>query len=295
MDIQNSKILVTGATGFVGSRLAQKLLDSGADITILARKKQENSPFKVIVGDLSNPNLHFEQDFDVVYHLASRTPLEKNKKILYSVNYEGTRNLFSAVSSAKLFVYVSGLATFDPAYHTIIEETPKKHDTEFVKIRIEAQKFLEENCKKAGMDLIVTHLGDIVYGNGGFFKLMISDRLKKGTFRIPGDGRYIKNFIHVDDVAGALTAVIQKGENGTYLLTDSMPTPFREFVNFVADGLGVKRPGTIPAILAKLVLSSDAINLLMRSTTASNQKIRQIYDFKFPSYKEGLTDLIPTL
>jgi nucleoside-diphosphate-sugar epimerase len=295
MHLQNSKILVTGATGFVGSRLAQKLLDSGADITILARKKQENSPFKVIIGDLSNPNLHFEQDFDVVCHLASRTPLEKNKKILYSVNYEGTRNLFSAVSGAKLFVYVSGLATFDPAYNMITEETPKKHDTEFVKIRIEAQKFLEERCKKAGMDLIVTHLGDIVYGDGGFFKLMISDRLKKGTFRIPGDGNYIKNFIHVEDVAGALTAVIQKGENGTYLLTDSMPIPFREFVNFVADGLGVKRPGTVPAILAKLILGSDAINLLMRSTTASNQKIRQIYDFKFPSYKEGLTDLISTL
>ena len=295
MQLENTKILVTGATGFVGSRLARKLLDSGADITILARKKQENSPYKVVIDDLSNPNLHFDQTFDVVCHLASRTPLEKNKQILRSVNYDGTRNLFSAVCGAKLFVYVSGLAIFDPAYDIITEETPKKYDTEFVKIRIKAQEFLEENCKKTGMGLVVAHLGDIVYGNGGFFKLMISDRLKKGTFRIPGNGNYVKNFIHVDDVAGALTAIIQNGKNETYLLTDSMPVPFREFVNFVADGLGVKRPKTVPAVLAKLVLGSDAINLLMRSTTASNQKIRQIYDFKFPSYREGLTDLIPTL
>jgi len=294
MNLENTRILVTGATGFVGSRLAQKLHDFGADITILARTKQ-NSSFKVIIDDLTNPNLHFDQTFDVVCHLASVTPLEKDKKILYTVNCDGVKNLFSAVSGAKLFVYISGLAVFDPEYHTLTEETPKKYDTEFVKMRIKAQEFLEENCKKSGMNLIVTYLGDIVYGNGGFFKSMIYDRIKKGTFRIPGNGEYIKNFIHVDDVAGGLAAIIQKGEHGPYLLTDSAPVSFRAFVNFLADNLGVKRPGIVPAALAKMLLGSDAINLLTRSTSASNQKIRQIYDFKFQSYKEGLSDLIPKL
>ncbi len=294
MNLQNTRILVTGGTGFIGSRLAQKLLDSGANVTILTRKIQ-NSPFKVIIGDLTNPNLQFDQKFDVVCHLASVTPLEKNKKILHSVNYDGVRNLFSAVSGAKLFVYISGLAVFDSACDLITEESLKKSDTEFVKIKIKAQEFLEENCKKSGMNLVVAHLGDIVYGNGGFFKSIVFDRIKNGTFRIPGDGKYIKNFIHVDDVTDALIAIMQKGENDTYILTDSVPVSFREFVNFLADNIGVKRPGTVPASLAKLVLGSDAINLLMRSTSASNQKIRQIYDFKFTSYKEGLNNLIPIL
>jgi len=293
MQLENAKILVTGATGFVGARLAQKLKEQNADVTILVRKKPENTPYKTIVGDLTDSNLHFDQSFDVVCHLASCTPLEKDKKILHAVNYEGTRNLYSAVLGAKLFVYVSGLAVFDHKYKTITEETPKIHDTEFVKIRIDAQKFLEENCKNKGMDLVVAHLADIVYGNGGFFKLMISDRLSKETFRIPGDGKYMKNFIHVDDAACAISAIIQKGDKGTYLLTDSTPVPFKEFVNYLADCMKVKRPKTVPAVLAKLVLSSDAINLLMRSTIASNKKIRQIYDFKFPSYKEGIVDLFP--
>jgi nucleoside-diphosphate-sugar epimerase len=112
MNLKDTRILVTGATGFIGSRLAQKLFDSGTNVTILARKNQENSPFKIIVNDLTNPNLQFEQKFDVVCHLASVTPLEKNKKIIQSVNYDGVRNLFSAVSGAKLFVYISGLAVF---------------------------------------------------------------------------------------------------------------------------------------------------------------------------------------
>ena len=295
MNLKNTRVLVTGATGFIGSRLAQKLLESGADVTILARKKQEKSPFKTIIDDLTHPNLHFKQKFDVVCHLASVTPLEKNKKIIQSVNYDGVKNLFSAVSGAKLFVYISGLAVFDPVYDKITETTPKKHDTEFVKVRIKAQEFLEENCSKSGMNLSVAYLGDIVYGNGGFFQSMIYDRIQKGTFRIPGNGKYVKNFIHVDDVIGALIAIIQKEETNSYILTDSTPVSFIEFINYISDNLGVKKPKTVPAALAKLVLGSDAINLLTRSVSASNRKISQIYDFKFPSYKEGLSNLLPKL
>ena len=295
MNLKDTRILVTGATGFIGSRLAQKLFDSGADVTILARKKQENLPFKIIVNDLTNPDLHFEQKFDVVCHLASVTPLEKNKKIIQSVNYDGVWNLFSAISGAKLFVYISGLAVFDPIYEKIIETTPKKYDTKFIKIRIEAQEFLEENCSKSGMNLSVAYLGDVVYGDGGFFKSMIIDRMQKGTFRIPGNGNYIKNFIHVDDVVGALIAIIQKAETDSYILTDSQPVSFIEFLNYLSDNLDVKKPKTVPAALAKLVLGSDAIKLLTRSASASNQKISQIYDFKFPTYKEGLSNLLPKL
>jgi len=295
MNLKNTRVLVTGATGFIGSRLAQKLLESGADVTILARKKQEKSPFKTIIDDLTHSDLHFKQKFDVVCHLASVTPLERNKKIIQSVNYDGVKNLFSAVSGAKLFVYISGLAVFDPIYDKITETTPKKYDTEFVKVRIKAQEFLEENCLKSGMNLSVAYLGDIVYGNGGFFQSMIYDRIQKGTFRIPGNGKYVKNFIHVDDVIGALIAIVQKEETNSYILTDSTPVSFIEFINYISDSLGAKKPKTVPAALAKLVLGSDAINLLTRSVSASNRKISQIYDFKFPSYKEGLNNLLPKL
>ncbi|PIY89336.1 MAG: nucleoside-diphosphate sugar epimerase, partial [Nitrosopumilales archaeon CG_4_10_14_0_8_um_filter_34_8] len=192
-------------------------------------------------------------------------------------------------------VYISGLAVFDPVYDKITETTPKKYDTEFVKVRIKAQEFLEENCSKSGMNLSVAYLGDIVYGNGGFFQSMIYDRIQKGTFRIPGNGKYVKNFIHVDDVIGALIAIIQKEETNSYILTDSTPVSFIEFINYISDNLGVKKPKTVPAALAKLVLGSDAINLLTRSVSASNRKISQIYDFKFQSYKEGLSDLLPKL
>ncbi|NJK78131.1 MAG: hypothetical protein HC944_04885 [Nanoarchaeota archaeon] len=78
-------------------------------------------------------------------------------------------------------------------------------------------------------------------------------------------------------------------------MTDSVPAPFMEFLNSISNHLGVKKPKTVPTALAKLVLGSDAIKLLTRSASASNQKISQIYDFKFPSYDEGLNDLFPKM
>jgi len=80
VNLKDTRILVTGATGFIGSRLTQKIHDSGTNVTILARRKQENLPFKIILDDLINSDLYFKQKFDVVCHLASATSLEKIKK-----------------------------------------------------------------------------------------------------------------------------------------------------------------------------------------------------------------------
>ena len=112
MHLENLDVLVTGATGFVGSRVAKTLYNAGANVTILTRQKID-CPYNVLVADLADKNLHFEKTFDVVCHLASHTPLEKNKKILYAVNYEGVKNLYNSLKGTKLFIYVSGLAVFE--------------------------------------------------------------------------------------------------------------------------------------------------------------------------------------
>ena len=70
---------------------------------------------------------------------------------------------------------------------------------------------------------------------------------------------------------------------------------FRDFVNFTADELGVKRPGNVPTFLAKVALGSDLVKLLTTSMKVSNEKISKIYSFKHPSYKEGIPKIISEL
>jgi len=93
------KILVTGASGFIGSRLATKLAEKGHSVIGLVNKnKIHNSTIETISTDITNDGFSLPNEkFDVVFHLAAVTPMEKNKKILKNVNFNGTVNLFNQI------------------------------------------------------------------------------------------------------------------------------------------------------------------------------------------------------
>ena len=292
-------VLVTGATGFIGSRLIQSLKEKNYNITSLVRPgKHTKIETDEVVGDLTDSNLEFgEKSFDCVFHLASHTPLEKNVKILEKVNLEGTKNLFKAIQDkTKSIIYISGLGVYgNPGNNPIDESNPYNPDTNFVKIRLEAQKFLEEKCKEKGINFAVVHFGD-VYGAEGWFYEMLIKRLQNKSFRLPGGGKYFKGFVNVDDAVGSTIAVYEnKGFGESYIVADSMPVTFKEFVNFTADQIDAKHPGNVPNFLAKAALGSDLIKLLTTSMKASNQKISKIYQFRYPSFKEGVPAVISQL
>ena len=292
-------VLVTGATGFIGSRLVESLVEKQYDVTSLIRKGKKPPPgSKSIIADLVDPNLDISiSNTDCVFHLASHTPLEKNKKITEKVNLGGTKNLFGQIKDqAKAVVYVSGLGVYGEQGEQIIDEkTPYNPTTDFVKIRLEAQKFLEENCKDLGIDFSVIHFAD-VYGPGGWFYQFLIKRLLKNTFRLPKNGKYFKGFVHLDDAVGSMLSILEsKCRNETFIVSDSAAATFREFVDFTAEQIGAKSPGSVPVFLAKAVLGGDLIKLLTTSMKVSNKKISQIYDFQFSSYREGIPHVISEL
>ena len=285
-------VFVTGGTGFIGSKLVDKLVNRGTSVTCLVRSGGISNPaVKTITGDLTYPDFILpDQEYDVVYHLAAAWPGEKDKKILKTVNYDGTVNLFSLIKDkAKFIVYISGLGVFgNPGENVVDENTPLKPQTEYAKIRLEAQEYLESGCKEHGIAFSVAFLGD-VYGNGGWFKNILVERLKKGSFRMPGSGEYYRSFVHVDDVASALESIAEKNAiNQSFVITDSTPVRFKDFVNIVCKELVLKYPGTIPTILAKAVMGSDFVNLLTTSIKTSNIKIVKLCDFVYKSYNEGI-------
>ncbi len=290
------KALVTGATGFIGSKLVTKLVDRGVSVTCLVRSGSISNPaVKTVYGDLTYPDFVLpDEKYDVVYHLAAVWPGEKDKKKARTVNYDGSVNLFTLIKEkAKFLVYVSGLGAFgDPGNDLVDENSPTQPHTDYAKTRLEAQKFLESGCKENKIEFSVAYLGD-VYGNGGWFKSILVDRLRNGSFKLPGGGEYYRSFIHVDDVASALVAIVEKNAiNQSFVITDSNPVIFKDFVNFVCDDLGVNHPGTVPAFLAKAVIGGDFVKLLTTSIKTTNKKIGTICDLVFPSYKEGVHSVV---
>ena len=292
-------VLVTGATGFIGSRLVEELINKGYDVTSLIRKRKEgNSKSNIIYGDLTDERIDFKDlKFDCVFHLASHTPLEKNKKVLEKVNLEGTKKLFQEIKSiTKSIIYISGLGVYGETGEAVIDESQNYNpNTNFVKIRLDAEKYLKDNSVEHKIDFAVVHFGD-VYGPDGWFYEMLVKRLKKNTFRMPKGGNYYKGFVHVEDAVGSIIAILEKQAFGeSFIIADSMPVSFKEFSNFTADQINAKHPGSVPVFLAKAVLGSDLIKLLTTSMKVSNKKILKIYDFKYPNYKDGIKQVTSEL
>ena len=291
-------VLVTGATGFIGSRLVEELINKGYEVTSLIRKgKEGNLKSKIVYGDLTEKIDFKNLEFDCIFHLASHTPLEKNKKILEKVNFDGTKKLFNEIKSkTKSIIYISGLGVYGETGEVVVDENQKYNpNTDFVKIRLDAEKYLKENSDKHKIDFAVVHFGD-VYGPDGWFYEMLIKRLKKNTFRMPKGGKYYKGFVHVDDAVGSMIAVLEnKRFNESFIVADSNPVTFKEFANFTADQINAKHPGSVPMFLAKAILGGDLIKLLTTSMKVSNKKISEIYEFKYSNYKEGIKQIISEL
>ena len=293
------KLLVTGASGFIGSRLVKKLTENGHSVFgLIHENKPENSQFNIIQADLSDSNLSIpDEKFDAIFHLAALTPMEKNKKKLKKVNYDATVNFFEKIKDkTKFFIYVSGLGAFgDPGNKIIDEGSPLNPNTDYTKIRLDAQQYLEKKCKENSIHFTVVYLGE-VYGNGGWFTSQIVSRLKKGSFRMPKGGEYYRCFVHVDDVVNGLITILEKKAfDQSFIITDSNPTLFKDFINYVCDKLEVKHPGGVPTFLAKSVMGGDFVKLLTTSIKTSNAKISKLYNLQYPSYKEGIDSFISNL
>ena len=292
-------VLVTGATGFIGSRLVETLINKGYDVTSLVRNgKEGNSKSRIIYGDLTEDKIDFKDSkFDCVFHLASHTPLEKNKKILEKVNLQGTKKLFEEIKDkTNSIIYISGLGVYGETGDKIIDEKQEYNpNTNFVKIRLDAEKYLKDSSSNNKIDFAVVHFGD-VYGSNGWFYEMLVKRLQNKTFKMPGGGDYYKGFVHVDDAVGSMIAVFEEKSFGeSFIVADSQPATFKEFSNFTADQIDAKHPGSVPTFLAKAVLGGDLIKLLTTSMKVSNEKISKIYKFKYSNYRDGITQVISEL
>ena len=235
----NSKILVTGGAGFIGSHLVAKLAQQGYNVRVLdnlstgklsniERLLKEGS-VDFIKGDIKDASTVKAAvcSVDVVYHLAAQisVPLSiLNPKLNHEVNVVGTSNLLSASKNAGVgrFVFVSSCAVYGEPIYLPIDET---HPTNPISPYAESKLISEQECiklsKKNEIEAAVVRLFN-VYGPrqglneySGVITKFIEKIKKKLPLTIFGDGQQTRDFVFVQDITNALLlASKSKDANG---------------------------------------------------------------------------------
>jgi nucleoside-diphosphate-sugar epimerase len=229
-----SRILITGATGFIGSHLAELLVNDGHDVTCLKRKtsslkwlKDLNVSFQE--GEVTKPESLREavRDKDMIFHLASLTKAV-NSADYYRVNAEGTRNLLKICleenPGIKRFVLVSSQAAAgpSPSEQPIDETWPPGPITDYGKSKLEAEKIAATFMDKIPITIVRP---PAVYGQREKDIHFYFSLINKGWLLLVGSKDQLVSIVFAPDLAlGMLKLAEEKKAAGeTYFIASPKP------------------------------------------------------------------------
>jgi len=255
-------VLITGATGFVGSHVAEALARRGDTVRALARPGAETGfleqlGVQILPGDLADPQSlkTAMAGVDVVVHCAAKVGDWGHVDEFRKVNVEGLRALLDATLGKPLhrFVHVSTLGVYEARHHYGTDETeplPERHIDGYTQSKVEAERLALQYHRKQGVPVVILRPG-FVYGPRDRTVLpRLAERLNEGSVVYIARGKYALNTTFVGNIADAVVLAIDSpnavGE--VFNITDGEFVSKRRFFEAVADGLAVKRPKSFPPV-----------------------------------------------
>jgi nucleoside-diphosphate-sugar epimerase len=247
--------LVTGATGFIGRRLVDALVEAGYKVRAVvrdpARAQHLNAPgVELVQGDLGDPASLTEAVTGTqrVFHCAALVGDWLRPEETRRVNVDGTRALLSACASAGVerVVYLSSLSVYGLGHHHgTYESAPHRYSGEtYIDSKIDAERMVRVFMDRDGPEIVILRPG-FVYGPGDQrFMPRLLEALARRQFMYIGDGSKVLNIGYVDDVvqAALLADATPAAAGQAYNLTDGTETSLRTFVEFLSHQLGIPAP-----------------------------------------------------
>ncbi|MDD2392061.1 MAG: NAD(P)-dependent oxidoreductase, partial [Bacilli bacterium] len=233
-----SKLLFTGASGFLGSNL-RPLLRNNFEVKTLGLTNGDD--YKVNIAT-TIPEIDISHD--IILHAAGKAHTvpksEEEKKLFFDINYQGTVNLCKALEKSglpKAFVFISTVAVYGlETGENITEEHPLNGDTPYALSKIRAEEFLADWCAQNNVTLAIIRPSLIAGPNPpGNLGAMIKG-IKTGAYLSIAGGKARKSVLMVQDIARLLPALIVKG--GIYNVCDDSQPTFRELELLIAKQLG---------------------------------------------------------
>lgn len=248
------KILITGASGFIGSFIVEEALRQGMETWAAVRSSSsraflQDDRIHLIELNLSSEEQLIEQmrscRFDYVVHAAGVTKC-LHQEDFFSINTEGTKNLVHALLKLQMpltrFVYVSSLSVFGAIreqlpYEPIRENDEPRPNTVYGKSKLAAEQFLDSLPTDALPYIILRPTG--VYGPREKDYFMMAKSIKGHVDFAVGYQRQDITFVYVKDVVQAIFLALDHGRSGRkYFLSDGQVYQSRTFSDLIHQELG---------------------------------------------------------
>ena len=303
----SKKILITGGTGSIGSKLVKKLVRRGDKVSLFTRdirkaKKLVPDATEYIEWDYSYPEKwkYFLEHKDVIIHLAglnlgSKRWNQEFKKKAYNSRIISTRNLIEAVKSVEqkpeAFICSSAVGYYGDRGEEILTEDSEPADDFLAKLCIDWEKEAAE-VEKFGVRRVSIRTGLVLDKNEGLlkkfylpFKMFIGGPLGNGNQWFP--------WLHIDDIVGIYIHAIDN-ENISGALNAASPgiVRMKEFTKQF--GKALNRPSLFP--VPEFMLKIVAGELGEHATDSQNVSVEKLlksgYKFKFDNLESTLKDLL---
>ncbi|MCH5309709.1 MAG: NAD(P)-dependent oxidoreductase [Prevotella sp.] len=280
------KILVTGASGFIGSFIVEEALRRGFETWAAVRGSSSREYLRderihFLELNLSSKEQLMEQlrgkDFDYVVHAAGVTKC-LDKADFHRINTEGTRHLIDAIMAVsmpiRLFIFISSLSIFgaireQQPYEEIRESDTPQPNTEYGRSKLAAEQYLASTSLPY---VILRPTG--VYGPREKDYFIMAKSIKQHSDFAVGFKPQDITFVYVQDVVQAVFLALEKGKTGRkYFLSDGQVYRSTTFSNLIHEALG--RPWwiriTAPVWVLRLVtFFGEHIGRLTGKVTALN-------------------------
>lgn len=273
------KVLISGATGFIGVPLAKQLRDRGDEVTILTR------------GSGGEGAIHWDPDkgeldaaqvagFDAIVHLAGESVAglwtERKKRAIINSRREGTTLLASAAAAAdpkpKAFVSSSAIGFYGDRGDEQLTEESGAGDGFLAEV-VNVWEGSAQPARDAGIRTVNLRIGLVIAESGGMMS-KVKPLFKLGAGGKLGSGEQWWSWVTLDDVVGAfIYAIDSESMNGVYNVAAPNPVTNAEFTKDLAKAL--HRPAFLPApkFALKLTAREMADEMLLASQRIDASKI----------------------
>ena len=253
------KILVTGGAGFIGSHIAEYLVQRGDDVTVLDNLitgSKENltkisDKINFVNGDIRDHKLleKLVSDTTGVFHEAALASVQQSfsmKDEYIAVNVAGTENIFKLAKEYGFkIVYASSSSVYgNPKKIPVKEDDERKPINPYAKTKLDgedlAKKYSEIGVKVIGLRYFNVFGKRQSKEYAGVIKLFLQRIQQKKSPKINGDGLQTRDFVHIDDVVKANVLAMDSDINHRFLNVGSgLPTSVLDLANLIIEVSGL--------------------------------------------------------